>query len=66
VTKATLHDELMREAGFESDYAELGRRREHMRGEGEPNGLLRGAFWRLYRVGVRALRQSRHPRRGEK
>jgi hypothetical protein len=27
VTKATLHDELMRDAGFESDYRELERRR---------------------------------------
>lgn len=62
--RATLHDELMHEAGFESDYyAKLGRR---MRGEGEPSGLLRRAFWRLYHAGVRALRQSRHPRRGEK
>jgi hypothetical protein len=30
VTKATLHDELMHEAGFESDYyTELDRRREY-------------------------------------
>jgi fatty acid desaturase len=32
VTKATLHDELMREAGFETDYhRELERRRERRR-----------------------------------
>jgi hypothetical protein len=32
VTKATLHDELMREAGFESDYhVELARRRKERR-----------------------------------